>query len=429
MGRSDRFNKWTTVILIFLVAALLTTMIGSQVYRYLNDKHDTQEAVLCTINDDIPFDGIIVRSETPVSYDGDEIVSYSYPDGSKVSKGDVVAKVFHNRSAASAQVKLDKINEKIELLQRAQNPGTTDYVQPETISRKINEHYKQVVSYSNDKNYKNILAEKNNMLLVMDIYNIISGICENYDPQIAALQEQADKLSKQASDVKENITAKETGYFVSYCDGYEQKLDPENVMNLDETEIENIVSKFDKGAKIKKDAVGKTFSDYTCYITGIIDKDSRVAQDASLRLTLDSSDVVYNVDVVSVRPSKDEDKAIIVLSCDSLDEALVSRRVQSMQLIFGEFSGVKVPEKAIRFQGEDKGVYVILGEDISFKKIDEVYKGDGFVISKNTSDEEYLNLYDQILLEVVTQENVRQQESAKHDSGSDGSSDVQSSSS
>ena len=126
-----------------------------------------------------------------------------------------------------------------------------------------------------------------------------------------------------------------------------------------------------------------------------------------LRLKIDSSDNVYKVRVKAVKPAEEKGKSIVFLQCDSLDEALVSQRIQAMQLIFDEFSGIKVPKKAIRFQGDQKGVYVILGQNITFKKIDVIYDGDDFSISRNTSDEEYLLLYDQILMEVVTEQDVQ----------------------
>ena len=66
---------------------------------------------------------------------------------------------------------------------------------------------------------------------------------------------------------------------------------------------------------------------------------------------------------------------VVVLSCDRLDEALVESRVQSAELIFDEYQGLKVPRSAIRFQGDQKGVYVILGKDVTFKKINVIYEG------------------------------------------------------
>ena len=71
----------------------------------------------------------------------------------------------------------------------------------------------------------------------------------------------------------------------------------------------------------------------------------------------------------SVKPCEDdENKVVVVLSCDRLDEALVESRVQSAKLIFDEYQGLKVPRSAIRFQGDQKGVYVILGRTLPLRR-------------------------------------------------------------
>ena len=406
--RSGLFNRMTTRFLILLVTGLLLIIIGGQVYRYLNDRHDTQEAVLCTINEDIPFEGVIIRDEKEINYSGSGVISYTYPDGSKVSVGDTVARVFSDDAEASAETRLKKLNEQIDLLQRAQSPGTTDYVQPESINKKIDEHYKQMIACANKGDYEAFAQEKSNLSLVLNIYNIISGISKNYDPRIAELERQAEQQRQLDSRVKDILTANETGYFVSYCDGYESRLTKSKALSMSQKDIEEVITDSDQVKQtVPSSAIGKMFSDYSCLIVGVIDSDQRVAQDVSLKLTLDSSDKIYDVKVLSVRPGDTEDKSVVVLSCESIDEYLVMQRIQSMQLIFDEYSGLMVPRSAIRFQGEQKGVYVILGENITFKKIDVVYNGGDYVLSSNTAEEDHLLLYDQILLEVVTEQDVQ----------------------
>ena len=83
-------------------------------------------------------------------------------------------------------------------------------------------------------------------------------------------------------------------------------------------------------------------------------------------------------------------------------ECVVEGGITRMMAIFDDYTGLKVPREAIRFNSKkEKGVYVILGQDVQFKKIDIVYEGEDYVLSKNTSNEDYLLLYDQILLEAV----------------------------
>ena len=97
-------------------------------------------------------------------------------------------------------------------------------------------------------------------------------------------------------------------------------------------------------------------------------------------MTLSTTKNIYDVQVESVKPCEDdENKVVVVLSCDRLDEALVESRVQSAELIFDEYQGLKVPRSAIRFQGDQKGVYVILGKDVTFNK-DQCYLREAMIM-------------------------------------------------
>ena len=57
---------------------------------------------------------------------------------------------------------------------------------------------------------------------------------------------------------------------------------------------------------------------------------------------------------------------------------------------------------AIRFDRENnEGVYVKVGEKVVFKKLDVLYRGDGFVLSnaRDDSETQYLKLFDEIIVE------------------------------
>lgn len=394
----------TTKILVGVMSLLVLATVGSQIYYRVNDKHDTEEAVLCNINENIPFKGVIVRDEKVVTYSGSGVLDYLYPDGSKISVNSPIAEVYSSEEAISAKRKSERINEQISDLERAQNPGTTNYVQPETLKTKIDNEYRQLLTYSQKGDYSSLHKTKSDMSVVMNIYNIITDTSENYNDKISALQSQSAQLDKQSVMI-DTVNAAETGYFVSYCDGYEDKLTLDSIDSLSQQDIQEITDA-ENEQSVPTGAIGKMFDDYSCHIIGVVDADKRIIEGDTLQIMFSTSNNIYDVDVESVKPAEDEDKCIIVLSCDRLDDVLVKSRVQSIELIFEEYQGIKVPRKAIRFQGEQKGVYVILGNEITFKKIDVIYEGDDFVVSKNTSDEEYLLLYDQILLEVVSNKDV-----------------------
>lgn len=396
----------TTKILVGLLSVLTITMVGTQIYTRLNDNHDTEEAVLCDISENIPFQGVIVRDEEIVTYDGEGVLDYLYADGSKVSVDNPIAEVYSSEEAIAAKHKAETLNSRIDDLVRAQNPGTTNYVQPETLKSTIDDQYRQLLTYTQEKDYEAAAELKSDMSVVINIYNIITGISEDYNSKISELESEASQLEAEAG-TPDVINAPETGYFVSYCDGYEESLTVESLSSITQQEIEAVINSAGTDENGTDDnAIGKMFDDYSCSIVGVVDSDNRIIEGDTLQIMFNTSNNVYDVTVESVRDAEEEEKSIIVLSCDRLDENLVQSRVQSIELIFEEYHGIRVPRQAIRFQGEEKGVYVILGNEITFKKINVIYEGDDFVVSENTSDEEYLLLYDQILLEVVSNKDV-----------------------
>lgn len=397
-------KSFTTKVLVGVLSVLLFATIGSQVYYHIHDKHDTEEAVLCTINEDIRFQGLIVRDEKVINQTNDGVLDYLYDDGSKVSAGSTIANVYSKADDIIARKKVDRINKTIASLNRAQNPGTTDYVQPDTLKTKIDNEYKQILTDSLNKDYSSLNNVKDDLSVVINIYSLITGNTKNFNSQIQDLSKESKALTDTSKPIN-SIVSEQTGYFVSYADGYEDSLNMKTAASLSEDKINEILN---KKIEHKSNVVGKILSDYKCKIVGVLKEDSRISEGASLKMMLDSSNMVYDINVESVRPANEDGKVIAVFTCDRLDDALVESRVQNIKLTFDEYKGIKVPRKAIRFQGEQKGVYVILGKDITFKKIDVIYENedDDFVISKNTSDDKCLLLYDQILLEVVFDKDV-----------------------
>lgn len=394
----------TTKILAGVLCVLLFAVVGSQLYYRINDKHKTEEAVLCEINDNLSFKGVIVRDEKVIKNDTEGVLDYRYTDGSKISVGSTIANVYKSQDDIAAQNQIEKLKNSISMLERAQNPGTINYVQPDTLKTKIDNEYNDMLTNSLKKDYASLSKTKNDLSVVLNIYNIITGSVKNYSDQIKSMKSEVSKLNKSTKPIKQ-IKSSDTGYFVSYADGYESKLKTNNINKLTEKDITDIIN---SKPQYQDNVIGKMFSNYSCKIVGIINNDKRISEGSSLNLMLSSSKSKYNVTVDSIKPAKDNNKSIVVFSCDRLDESLVDSRVQSAKIVFDEYEGLKIPRKAIRFKNKDKGVYVLLGNDITFKKIDVIYENedDDFVISKNTSNEEYVLLYDQILMEVISESDV-----------------------
>lgn len=385
-----------------MLSLLVLATVGSQIYFRFNDRHKTEEAVLCSINENISFKGIVVRNERVVTYPGGGVFEYLYSNGSKVSVGSSIAEVYPSEQVMLNKRKSNALLQRAEALEKAQNPGTAQYVQPEALNSKINADYRKMLSDSLNGRFDPSGSTFDDLFLQLNIYNVITGQSASYADEIASLRAKADALSKGADPIG-TVTASESGYFVSYCDGYESKLTLDNINTLNQSDIETVISGGGSPDVISS-AVGKMFDDYACRIIGLVPKDKRIIEGDYTELKLDNNKS-YKVRIESVKDAASDDKSIIIMSCDRLDTDIVKSRVLSFELIFDNYKGIKVPREAIRFKDGQKGVYVILGNEITFKKINVIYEGSDFVVSENTSDEKSLLLYDQILLEAVSTEN------------------------
>lgn len=114
-------NSLTVKILTGLLSVLIITTIGSQIYSALTERHDTEEAVLVTINEDIAFKGVVTEMKRMSPMTAAGVLDYTYSDGSKISVGNTIASVYSSEDAVTAKNKIKILESEIAALERAQN--------------------------------------------------------------------------------------------------------------------------------------------------------------------------------------------------------------------------------------------------------------------------------------------------------------------
>ncbi len=398
-------NSITVKVLGIALSVFILIMVGSQIAYKIQDSHDTEEAVLYTVNENISFKGMFLRDERVIKYDNtaNGVINYLYDDGSKVSENADVATVYSDKDQIYYRNRLLRLKSVLSDLKRAQSPGTTNYVQAETLKNKIESHYVNISNLIQKKDYSSISDESDDLLYIMNIYNIVTGTTGDFKPAIKQIKAEINELKTKIEDPVESIKSNGSGYFVKSVDGYESSVSFDDIEKMSTDELQKL---FDIEPDVPENAVGKLMKNYEWKFLGIIKNTNKFLINDGLSIRFNSSNKIYGVTVDSIKPIDGTDTSIVILSCNELDDTVLNNRFDNAELIFDEYTGIKIPREAIRFQGRQKGVYVMLGQDITFKKVDVIYEGDDYVLSKNTSDDSYLLLYDQILLEGVSADEV-----------------------
>lgn len=402
-----------SVLILFLIVLV------SIIYNFRNKEKPTAVALMSNAVASKEFNGVFIRSEQPVTYSGNGVISYNVADGGKLGNGTVIAEIYSSDEQIGRNREIKRLQKELDILKKIQNPGTTESAQPSSLSESIEESYRTLIYSRDTKDYAALGNEMENLLVQMSTYQIITKQVSGFSQQITDINSQLAELKAASIKPAEVITSPRSAYFVSYCDGYESVLTPEKLDSLTIAEINSISDRKSDDRTI----VGKMIDGYGWYLAGVIDNSRKeYAIGSSVEIRFDSTAETFDAVVSDVRDEGDPSKSIIILQCSKFNYDIVQHRAEKCEMIKGSYNGLKVPREAIRFaditeedatadpDGEEtaattvnyKGVYIMKGEQVLFKKIDVIYEGNDYVLSEvHEEDPTYLALYDDIMIEGV----------------------------
>lgn len=395
-------NSYTVKILIFFLSVFILVTISSQVYFAFQDNYEAETAVLYTASEKASFKGVYIRNETVIEYDGTGVIGYAESDGSKVAKDSVIASIYNSECEITIEQTIEKYRRELKLLQKAQNKGTVQVAQPEFLSQQINQKYSNIAAAIEKEDYETVEAERSELLTLMNIMKLVVKKETDYNSRIEFLETQIESLESQLGSPAKTLRVDKEGYFVSYVDGYEDSINFDTIDSLTSAKIDEI--KDEKTTADNSNKIGKLIDGYKWKMAGVINNAQRhFTVGAKAKLKIESSPNVVEVIVDEIINTADPEKSIIVVSCDKLTYEYVQHRCERAELILNEYTGIKVPRSAIRFLNGEKGVYVQIGPQVLFKKINVIFEGDDYVLSENITESGYLMLYDDIVVEGIKQ--------------------------
>ncbi|MCC8043748.1 MAG: hypothetical protein LIO69_09650 [Oscillospiraceae bacterium] len=395
---NDRLMK----LVIALVAVGLFIIIAYQAYAGVTDEYKTETAVIYSSADAVSFRGVYIRNESVINQYVNGMLYFEVSDGSKVGNGSAVARVYDSEDEINTIQRISEVEDEIDLLEAAQNPGTTSTAQPEFISNLISEDYQTLATSLAKADVSDIGDQRDNLLTLMSIYQISIGKETNYNTRINSLYNELSSLLSLNVTEKSTVLSPDSGYFVSYTDGYESILSIDTTDDLTADEIKTITS--GQGAnEIKDTEIGKLIKGYNWKIAGVIDNSAHVYNAGdTVTLSFTSTPDVVNAVIERLDATESEDESVTVLRCEEMTYDLVQKRVERVEMTLNDFEGIRVSRDAIRFDKDNNmGVYVLWGQRVLFKKLDVIFESDDYLLSRITSDSDYVAVYDEIILDGV----------------------------
>lgn len=356
----------------------------------------TGTAVYYSAYDGINTTGTIVRSETVLSNDSKGVKYFVVGDGEKVSKGGIIANIYNSQAEAQVYTELALLSDRIAALTEVQSYNNTTAVDLDLLNTRIDDSLHSLISSCADGIFLESAELSENLLMLLSRKKIAVGDEQDYSAFLAELSAQHAALSASAPAAAATIFSDASGYFVSTADGYENILNSESVMSLTPETLSSLTPE-----NVSEYSVGKIVSDYTWYIacTVPLEKSAgfKVGDSVTLKTTLKSASALTAT--VSAINLGNGEEATMVFSCQNMNGDLATIRTLPITIVTGEYSGLRISNRAVRVVDGKTGVYVISGMQAKFVEVNILHSASGYTICEANSenDKNSLRLYDEVI--------------------------------
>lgn len=385
--------KGSTILKLFLIL-LAVVFVSNQLISSLYNPIKTENAVYYTATDGFDITGVIIRNETLVSYSDDGVKHFVVSDGSRVSKDGVIANVYDSEDASIAVSERQAIESKISEIEDILGYNDIEAANLDLINSKINEKINNLILSASNGNYSSVSLASEDLLTAIWRRQAAMGESTDFSAQLETLKAE---LSTPLPKSKKQIKAEKSGYFVSTTDGYENVFNSESVENITPELLDKA-----KPEKHASDIIGKIVSDYEWYIAAevsINDSLNYKEGDSLKILTSVKSSPSLSVTVKKINISNSGSKAVVLFSCNEMNSELASMRSGPMTVVKAEYSGLKIPRKALRVVDSVRGVYVLNGMQVEFIPVEMIYSNESYVICEKQNDKDKaLKLYDRVIV-------------------------------
>lgn len=393
-------KDWSYRILAAVLIIALLFYFGFQVYRSVFDAVSTELATMHSVYESIETKGLVFRTETIIPAVNSGHVFYTVENGTRVSKGGVIASVYNSPDDGLLEQQMADIDQQIEALQALAAGNATEHLSLDLVETQLDSTVNDLVRDVADGVFDSGTEYRSSLISLLSKKQIITGTTVDFSGTISALQAEKAALRERYSSAIASVKAPVAGYFADRTDGYESVLAD---VDLSALSVEQLQGYLDMDITPSDIGSGKIVGGYEWYMACIVSdahyNSLAVGSSLSLRMSFVTDDEIP----VTVTACKKDNvgNMAVVFRCAYMSEALSTIRDETVEIQMVRHTGLKVPKRAIVINEEmEAGVYIRSGNVVSFCKIDQLYSEPAdYVICAETTQSGYLKLYDDIIVE------------------------------
>ena len=407
MGKNKKKKKsliksgwfFISAIILFLAVYLGVSFLltyGSSITTVVVKKGTAEDLISC--------EGYFFKNSELILSPESGYIDCLKEDDEKVKKGEAVVSIYTNEIDANLKKEISDVTEKITALEKTVKYKTSIGADENKSEQSIAEEIKKIGRLSDKGDIEEISQIKKNLNLIL--LRRVNKIDNADETELQILNEELSKLKAKQNEQSHTIYAQSAGIFVSKVDGTEElmslsALEENGITHKKLQEISRfkpktkVVTKVDEG-----EAVGKLVDNYKWVMVAEVPVSQSellsVGQEIHMRFS-DSDEEPVRGTIIGIS-GENNGKVIVRIRSNKYSKTVYRSYKSEVQLIKRTYSGIKVPQEALRIVDGKKGVYVLRGDLAKFISVEIKYSDDEWVVVAESDSEGSLKLYDEVIL-------------------------------
>jgi len=397
-------KKIISYVLIAVISLIFTVNLGFHVVSDYNTEVDTAPAEIVSCYEVATLDAYIIRDEEYVFSENEGFGLGLYGDGEKVASGAEIVKLYEQLAGREETVyKLRELVHKKELVKRAELSTTTSY-SVSALNERIENVYAQMLAASSSADAKLLSHLEDELFILLLQKDRATGVISNFNTILSENQKETDLLIASLGEALECVRTERPGYYygLSACDGYEKLAEYRALSEMDYGAFDTLFNT--EPEQIDSKCVGKLVYGNGWYIACPTELSLAMKLKAGRAYTVSfGAEGTASLQMKLERVVRNEEgKAFLVFSSDKVPVDFSFTRIQSVNIVYGEYTGFKLLPESLRMRNGVCGVYVLRGSVVEFRAVDPIYESDGFILAALEYEQELgyrsLGMYDNVII-------------------------------
>ena len=377
----NKLKSWASVIVLnaFLITAAIYFLY--QYAKTTGNSIETERADIEIRQDIVEIYGYIFRNEEIIYSIGGNSVNYLIDSGVKVGKNEAVALSNPNSADFSMKDQITALTEKLDILNKSNI--NLDFVATniEKIDKDSHTMYLSMLQSIEKSKFKDAGKNRNEFLILLNKKQLITGEISGgkFDGIINSTEDRKKQLEDQMyiSEIGAvEVYSNKSGIFYSRVDGYENYFTADSAKNIDFDKLDGLIKK-QPDVSILDNALGKVAYDFNWYLVCKTEKsktfDFITGKKYNIIYPFSSNRAIESVLYKQI-DSTESNEVILIFETSSVPFDFDFSRKQTIQIVFSEIRGLKVPEEAIYIIEKDdgtsvEGVYIQKGNIVVFREL------------------------------------------------------------